>query len=233
MRVLVTGGLGYVGRAVAVELTRAGHEVTVLTHAARPRVGPPAGATLARGDLRDGSAVTDLVAVGGYQGVCHLAALTQVRESFEQPVRYHEVNVSGTVALLRAFEDETERTGEPARVVFASTAAVYGAVDGERIGEDHPTRPTSPYGASKLAAENLLTHQAATGRIGAISLRTFNAAGAVDGVGDTDLTRVIRRRSRSPRGSSRPSRSTATARRSESSRTSPTWRPPAALRWTR
>lgn len=124
--------------------------------------------------------------------MCHLAGLTNSRESRERPLSYFDVNVRGTISLLQAFESSVQKGGRALRVVFASTHAVYGVPDMERpIREHDPTRPINAYGASKLAAEQAISYEAATGRIGAISLRCFNVSGAVAGHGDRDLSRVI------------------------------------------
>ena len=125
------------------------------------------------------------------EGVCHLAALTRVRDSFQQPTRYFAVNVTGTLNVLRALEQLAERTGRVPRIVFASTVAVYGLASEQPIAEDAPPLPTTPYGASKLAADHAIGFQAATGVLAAVSLRCFNVAGATPQTLDTDLTRVI------------------------------------------
>lgn len=184
MRVLVTGGLGYLGHAVTRRLADTGHQPVVLTsrEGARSRV---EGVTAFRADVRDREAMRRAVGDVQPEGVCHLAALTRVRDSFESPLNYYDVNVGGTINLLTAL------VGGPAvPVVLASTGAVYGLCEGH-IREEQPTLPTSPYGASKLAAEDLLRYQATSGSIGLITLRCFNTGGAVDGVGDTDTTRII------------------------------------------
>jgi UDP-glucose 4-epimerase len=192
MRVPVTGGLGYIGRAVTVRLQEAGHEVAILARS-RPDspADPPAHAELLDGDLRDRDRIFDLVADSDFHGVCHLAGRTRGRESFGDPVGYYEANLGGTVNLLRGLTEATRRSGEPARLVFASTVMVYGPSNGQPIDEQHPAAPMSPYGAAKLAGEQLLSYQAATGALGAISLRVFAAAGAVGRHGDRDLGRLI------------------------------------------
>lgn len=184
MRVLVTGGLGFVGHAVTRQLVGVGHEVVVLSSrpGARSRVD---GVGMAYADIRDRSALSREVARVEPEAVCHLAALTRVRDSFEAPVTYFDVNVGGTVALLGALENLG-----PVPVVMVSTGAVYGACEGH-VDEAQPTRPTNPYAASKLAAEELLSYQAGTGAVGAVTMRCFNVAGAVDGVGDPDRSRII------------------------------------------
>ncbi|MGH8908149.1 MAG: NAD-dependent epimerase/dehydratase family protein [Egibacteraceae bacterium] len=192
MRVLVTGGLGYIGRAVAVRLIDAGHDVAVLTHRPPQAVrDAPTGATVLHADLRDREQVMQMIGVESFAAVCHLAGRSRARESFLDPLGYYETNATGLLNLLRALAVAAERAGEPTSVVNASTVMVYGSSNGEPINEDRPPNPTSPYGSSKLAAEQLLGYQAATGAIGAISLRLFSAAGAVDRHGDSDLTRII------------------------------------------
>jgi UDP-glucose 4-epimerase len=123
--------------------------------------------------------------------VCHLAALTQVRRSFEEPVRFFRVNLGGTLNLLDAMNVEAQRSEHRVRLVFASTGAVYGAPEAQPITEGQEPEPGNPYGASKLAAEAAIGYQAALGGISAITLRTFNVAGAVDGHGDPDTSRIV------------------------------------------
>ena len=182
MRTLVTGGQGFVGSAVARRLQERGDEVVLLGR--RPAPG------LVVGDLRDPAAIGRVIAEGEFDGVIHLAALTRVRDSVADPLGYFETNLTGTANLLAALDAEARRTARPARLVFASTGAVYGAREG-RLAEDEPSRPTHPYAAAKHAAEQLIGFQAGTGRLAAITLRCFNVAGALPGLPDRDLTRLI------------------------------------------
>jgi UDP-glucose 4-epimerase len=184
MRVLVTGVTGFVGRAVVRQLTMAGHSVVGFARTSRP-----CSCELRTGDILDPAALEQ--AVEGADAVCHLAALTLVRESFEEPVRYFRVNVAGTLNVLDAMNAEAQRSGHPLRLVFASTGAVYGAPERQPITEAQEPAPGNPYGASKLAAESVIGYQAALGAISAVTLRTFNVAGAVDGYGDPDTSRII------------------------------------------
>ncbi|GAA5190641.1 UDP-glucose 4-epimerase GalE [Rugosimonospora acidiphila] len=185
MRVLVTGGLGFVGRAVATELVGAGHRVDVLTRGATGTK-PPAGADPVEADVRDRVRIAEVVARGRYDGICHLAALTRGRDSVADPLTYYDVNVGGTLNLLLA-----ARAAGPVRFVFASTSIVYGSRRTGALQEDLPPAPENPYGASKVAAEQLVGYHAATGDISAATLRCFNVAGAVDGYPDADPTRII------------------------------------------
>lgn len=196
LRVLVTGSFGYVGRAVTLRLLEAGHEVVAMTHRSRresdrERIAEFEAVQVVEADLRDRDQLRD--AVEGIDGVCHLAALTRVRESFERPDEYHAVNVGGTMALLDLLA-ETRRPGTGAiPFVQASTAAIYGAPETQPITEDVAPAPMSPYGESKFAAERVVRDHAASGTVVAIGLRAFNVAGSVAGFGDPDESRIIPR----------------------------------------
>ncbi len=185
MRVLVTGASGYIGRAVVQQLLGAGHEPIGLVH----RTALDMDTVLCRrGDIVDARSVHD--AVAGVDAIVHLAAMTGVLNAFGQPVRYYQVNTGGTLNLLEA---AMERATVPVRFVFASTSAVYGAPAGQPIDEGVAPDPRSPYAASKLAAEQAVGWQAATGALGAVALRLGNVAGAVGGHGDSVETRIITR----------------------------------------
>lgn len=185
MRVLVTGATGFLGREVAHQLTAAGHDVVALTH--NGAVGP-GGPSAVHGDLTDlGSLRAALAEIESLDAVCHLAALTQARESRQRPLDYWDVNTAGTLRLLQALAGRPA----PVRVVLASSGAVYGTGRSGPIPEDAPTAPTSPYGRSKVAAEELLSDAAAIGLVTGVVIRTFNLAGASRGMPDTDTTRVI------------------------------------------
>jgi UDP-glucose 4-epimerase len=199
MRVLVTGGLGFIGRAVAADLVGAGHRVDVLSRG-RAGVTPPAGADLVAGDVRDRDRIAAVVAGGRYDGICHLAGLIRGRDSIGDPLSYYDVNLGGTVNLLSAVKAVGPVGERPLRFVFASTSIVYGSQRTGALSEDLPPAPENPYGASKLAAEQLIGYHAATGEISAVTLRCFNVAGAVDGYADTDPTRIIPNVLRAARG---------------------------------
>jgi len=190
LRVLVTGAYGFVGNAVVRRLAEAGHDVIAMTHrAAGPPLPPAPVADTVHADLLQPEQLRE--AVRGTDAVCHLAALTRVRESFERPDDYEATNRGGTEALLDACDAEFARTGQPIRIVQASTAAVYGVPERQPIDEQAPPRPTSPYGTTKLAADEALIRRTGTGSVGAVILRAFNISGAVAGVGDPDQTRII------------------------------------------
>jgi len=191
MRVLVTGGLGYVGSVVAVRLMETGHDVTVLTRGSRTTPMPPDGAEVIEGELLDRERLAKLVVAGEFGGVCHLAALARIRESYADPLGYFDVNLVGTINLLRALAELAERTSVPTRLVFASAGAVYSPAAPQPTSEDALAAPASPYGASKLAAEQAIGYQAATGALGAVSLRCWGIAGAVGRYGDEDRSRLL------------------------------------------
>jgi UDP-glucose 4-epimerase len=189
MRVLVTGAFGFVGTAVVSRLAKAGCQVVALTHREAGAVLPKTEAVeVVHGNVLQADDMAK--AVHGVDAICHLAALTRVRESFDQPEQYHAVNVDGTRTLLDAAMSETRRRGVPLRWVQASTAAVYGVPERQPIAEDAPPSPTNPYGESKLAADSLLLNHGAEA-LGVVVLRAFNVAGAVNGRADDDLTRII------------------------------------------
>ena len=176
MKLLVTGGAGYIGSVVALQLLEEGHEVTVLDDLSKGHEeAVPRGADFVQADLLDAQRLTEVLA-GGYDGALHFAALSLVGESVEQPGRYYGANVAGTLNLLEAM-----RAASVPRLVFSSTAAVYGEPEEVPIPETAPTRPTNPYGGAKLAADQLIGFFAAAHGLSATSLRYFNVAGSSAG----------------------------------------------------
>ncbi|MGW3492541.1 UDP-glucose 4-epimerase GalE [Streptomyces sp. NPDC001020] len=173
---LVTGGAGYVGSVVAQHLLEAGHEVVVLDNLSTGfREGVPAGASFIEGDIRDAAKWLD----PSFAAVLHFAAFSQVGESVVKPEKYWANNVGGTMALMAAMRETGVR-----RLVFSSTAATYGEPVNTPITETDPTAPTSPYGASKLAVDHMITGEATAHGLAAVSLRYFNVAGAYGSCGE-------------------------------------------------
>lgn len=178
MRILVTGANGYLGRAVVDHLVSAGYEPIGMVRTERTSL-PVETRT---SDLLDEISLRK--ALHEIDAVVHLAGLTRARESTVDPLPYFRVNTSGTVALLDAMEE-----AGVARLIFASTGAVYGNPDRQPMTEDLPDMPPHPYAASKLAAELAIGAQARTGRLSATVLRLMNVAGGAD----PDPTRLVPR----------------------------------------
>lgn len=183
MRILVTGATGFVGYAVAARLAEGGHEVLGFTRS--PSAPLPQTVRRVQGELSPIDLTRALTTV---DGVCHLAARTRVRESWVDPLGYWQSNVGGTLALLKAMQTTKTR-----RLVLASTCTVYGEPAEQPINETAPAAASTPYGRCKLAADHAASDLAATGVLGAVSLRAFNVAGATPGRPDRDDTRLIPR----------------------------------------
>ena len=179
MRLLVTGGAGYIGSIVASQLLAAGHEVVVLDNLERGhKSAVPSGAQLVVTDLRDFDAVQSALS-NDFDGVLHFAALALVGESVTNPERYYRTNVGGTLNLLEAMWHASVP-----RLVFSSTCAVYGQPDEVPISETAPPRPANAYGASKLAVDQMIGDFCLAHEMGAVSLRYFNVAGASGELGE-------------------------------------------------
>jgi UDP-glucose-4-epimerase GalE len=177
---LVTGGAGFVGSTTAQRLIEAGHAVVVIdTLELGHRAAVPEGAVLVEGDISDRPLLESTLREHSIEAVLHCAGYSLVGESVQQPQRYFDNNVVGGVALLDALLGASIR-----RVVFSSSAAVYGAPDTIPIQETDRLAPINPYGATKLALENALTSYAAAHSWSVVSLRYFNAAGATDKLGE-------------------------------------------------
>jgi UDP-glucose 4-epimerase len=171
VKLLVTGGAGYVGSVCAAHLVDSGHDVTVLDDLSTGHQDAvPEGARFIEAEL---SAAADDVLAEGFDGVLHFAARSLVGESVQRPELYWSGNVVTSFRLLEAMR----RHGTP-RLVFSSTAATYGEPEQVPIPEDAPTRPTNPYGASKLAIDHAIRSYAIAHGLAAMSLRYFNVAGA-------------------------------------------------------
>jgi len=174
MRVLVTGGAGYIGSVIVARLAARGHDVVVYDDLSRGHAAAvPDGVPLVRGDVRDAGAVRAALLEGGCQAVVHMAALAEVAESVAEPERYFSVNVDGTAAVV-----EAAVAAGAGRLVFSSTAAVYGAPERTPIDEGDTLAPANPYGETKLAGERLLQQARSRGELAATALRYFNACGA-------------------------------------------------------
>jgi len=179
MKLLVTGGAGYIGSIVAQQFVAGGHEVVVLDDLSRGhRQAVPEGARFIETSLLDESR-TRAALDDGFDGVVHFAALSLVAESVAHPERYHRSNVVGALNLL----DAMRATGVK-RLVFSSTAAVYGEPEDVPIREDSRTEPVNAYGASKLAIDRIIADEARAHGLGAASLRYFNVAGASGRLGE-------------------------------------------------
>lgn len=167
----MTGGAGYIGSHAVRELLEAGHHVTVMDDLSQGHArAVPREVELVRGDLGEPAAAGR--ALTGADAVMHLAALLNVVESVADPPRYYENNVVKGLAFLAGMAAAGVR-----RIVFSSTCAVYGAPVRIPMDEAHPREPVNPYGSTKLALERALLDYARGGRLRAVALRYFNAAG--------------------------------------------------------
>jgi UDP-glucose-4-epimerase GalE len=184
MRILVTGGAGYIGSQTARRLVDAGHAVTVLDDLGRGHRAAVRDLPLVVGDVRDRALVANVLVRHEIDAVVHFAAYKAVGESVEDPGMYFDNNVGGTLAVLRAMAASGVR-----RIVFSSSCAVYGPPERTPVDETAAVRPINPYGESKLLSERLLPSFEAGHGIRAAVLRYFNAAGAApDGESGEDWT---------------------------------------------
>jgi UDP-glucose 4-epimerase len=180
VKILVTGGAGYIGGTVTQLLLDRGHTVVVydnLCHGRRSMV--PAGATFVEGDIADSKRLEELFADGSFAGVMHFAALIEAGESMHQPEVYFRSNTAATLSLLQAMLKQ-----KLTKLVFSSTAAVYGEPVSTPILEDAALVPTNPYGESKLLVERMLSWIHRVHGLRYASLRYFNVAGAIPGRGE-------------------------------------------------
>jgi UDP-glucose 4-epimerase len=179
MKLLVTGGAGYIGSVVANQLLERGHEVAVLDDLSRGhRAAVPSGARFLEVGLADADGTRDALAEG-FDGVLHFAALALVAESVEFPERYHRGNFVGTLNLLDAMREHGVK-----RLVFSSTCATYGEPEQVPMPETLPTDPVNSYGNSKLAVDRMIGDECRAHGLGATSLRYFNVAGASGSYGE-------------------------------------------------
>ncbi|MEX1171506.1 MAG: UDP-glucose 4-epimerase GalE [Chloroflexota bacterium] len=179
-RILVTGGAGYVGSVSVAAFLEAGHEVVVLDDLTTGhRAAVPAGARLHAGSYGDEALVRSILANERIEAILHCAARSLVGESARDPAKYYRDNVQGGVTLL-----EGAREAGVGRVVFSSTAAIYGVPDATPIPEDAPLRPINPYGETKRTFEGALRWYGEAYGMRSVSLRYFNVAGATSALGE-------------------------------------------------
>ncbi len=180
MKVLVTGGAGYVGSVSAEALLAAGHDVVVLDDLSTGhRQAIPDGAALETGTYTDGAALAAVLERERIEAILHCAARSLVGESGVEPAKYYRDNVAGGVALL-----EAARTAGVGRLVFSSSAAVYGVPDASPIPEDAPLLPINTYGETKRTFEAAMAAYGRAYGLRSVSLRYFNVAGATERLGE-------------------------------------------------
>ncbi len=180
MNVLVTGGAGYIGSVICDQLIAEGHHVVVYDNLAKGhRDAVAAGAVLVEADLLDVESLTDALRRHHVDAVMHMAAWSLVAESMSRPGKYYRNNLWASLGLLEAMT-----FSGVSRIVFSSTAAVYGEAAKQPIGEDDPTMPSSPYGETKLAVERALHWHRLAHNLQYVALRYFNAAGATAARGE-------------------------------------------------
>ncbi|MCR6482841.1 UDP-glucose 4-epimerase GalE [Amycolatopsis sp. OK19-0408] len=178
MRLLVTGGAGYIGSVVTRALLASGHEVEVLDDLSTGhRESVPDSVVFHRLSVHDAARV--LTPEAGFDGVLHFAGRIEVAESVARPDLYWDVNVRGSLALLEAI-----RTARVPRMIFSSTGSMYRGDGDEKLAETARVEPRNPYAASKLVVDLMLAAEATAFGLGATSLRYFNAAGAVGALGE-------------------------------------------------
>jgi len=180
MRVLVTGGAGYIGSVVTEELVKDGHDVVVYDNLSKGHRGAVVdGAAFVEGDLLDADKLRQTLSDNRTDAVIHMAAFSLVGESVEKPAKYYQNNVVAGLVLL-----DTMRDCGVSRIVFSSTAATYGEPEKQPIVESDPTNPTNPYGETKLTFERAMNWYERAYGLRYASLRYFNAAGASEKCGE-------------------------------------------------
>ena len=173
MRILVTGGAGYVGSVSVERLLEAGHEVVVLDDLSTGHRAAADGASLVAGSYGDRPTIATVLEQHRVEAILHCAARSLVAESIADPAKYYRDNVAGGIALLEAI-----RAAGIRRLVFSSTAAVYGEPTTTPISEDAPLDPINPYGETKRTFEGALRWYGAAYGLRSVALRYFNVAGA-------------------------------------------------------
>ncbi len=180
MKIFIPGGAGYIGGNVATILLERGHSVVIydnLCHSTAAML--PAGAEFIQGEVADLEKLKRILGDGSFDGVMHFAALIEAGESMQKPEIYFRNNAAATLNLLQAMVEKGVK-----RLVFSSTAAVYGEPESVPIREEAALKPTNPYGESKLMVEQMLTWMHRVYGLRYASLRYFNVAGAIHGRGE-------------------------------------------------
>ena len=182
MSILLTGGMGYIGSHTAVSLIEGGHEVILFDNLSNsdPSVLQSLEKilnkkiTFIEGDIRDFKLLSNTFKKYKINTVMHFAGLKAVGESVQDPARYYDNNVGGSLSLIRAMQENTIK-----KIVFSSSATVYGAPEYLPYDEDHPTNPINPYGRTKLFIEEILRDVAASDSAWSVAiLRYFNPVGS-------------------------------------------------------
>jgi UDP-glucose 4-epimerase len=180
MKILVTGGAGYIGGTVSRLLRDRGEDITIFDNFCHSRRSAVAeGVRLVEGDLADRALIESTLREGQFDGVMHFAALIEAGESMKHPEVYFRANTVATLTLLEAMQATGHR-----KLVFSSTAACYGEPESSPIREDARLLPTNPYGESKLLVEQMLGWMNRIHGLRYASLRYFNVAGAIEGYGE-------------------------------------------------
>jgi UDP-glucose 4-epimerase len=173
VKVLVAGGAGYIGSHAVKDLRRRGHAVVVFDNFSSGRRELVRGIPVVEGDLREPGALDRTLSGAGFEAVLHFASLIQVGESFLEPAKYYVQNLTGSLNLLEAM-----RRAGVGRIIFSSSAAVYGLPRETPITESHPLAPANPYGQTKFFVETILRDYHRAYGLDFVSLRYFNASGA-------------------------------------------------------
>ena len=176
MRILVTGGAGYIGSHTAKALGRAGHEICVFDNLSTGHKWAVLSGKLVKGDLEDRAAIDRVLKEFKPEAVMHFAAYIQVEESVREPLKYYRNNVANTLNLLEAM-----RASGVGNFIYSSTAAVYGIPEHIPVRETAPLLPSNPYGMTKVMVERVLADLAAATDFRYVALRYFNVAGADSG----------------------------------------------------
>jgi UDP-glucose 4-epimerase len=180
MRVLVTGGAGYIGSVIVEELVREGHQPVVYDSFVKGHEGAlTPGVPYIHGDIRETERLRSSLAEHHTEAIIHMAALAEVEESVHHPERYFENNVSGSISVFRAMLE-----AGVTRLVFSSTGSLYADTSRTPFDEDDQTVPTNPYSETKLIVERMMGWVAALHSVTCTALRYFNAAGATERNGE-------------------------------------------------